>query len=175
MARSLSSPSVSSSPKGTKAKQKNKNNIDHNNDHRGQEEAPFFSRARFGPGMISIFAILVAILLVLLFYLKLYYFAIVPALVVVLLFTVKYFETIKLHSAEERKLVGQKCLVIKKVARNARGLVRVYRDNGELDSELWSAELSDKEEDASTEIGENIVAKVVGMKSIVLLIERESA
>lgn len=49
--------------------------------------------------------------------------------------------------------------------------MKVYNDGGQLDSELWSAELA--QGDDEEEIAENQTAKVVGIRSIILLIEKE--
>ncbi len=125
--------------------------------------------ARFGPGIVSVLSILVVVSVVLVFYFKLYYLAILPATVALVLFGVKYFELIQSGKPTERKLIGQKCLVLRKVSRNERGIVRVYRDDGKLDSELWSAELASNGE----EIQENHAARVVGIRSIILLIENK--
>ncbi len=62
--------------------------------------------------------------------------------------------------------------MIKKVGSGGRkGIVKVYNDGGQLDSELWSAELA--QGDDEEEIAENQTAKVVGIRSIILLIEKE--
>ena len=132
------------------------------------DQAPFFSRGRFGPGMISILSILVALVIILIFYLKLYYLAFLPAIVAIFLFGVKYFELIQSPKPTEKKLIGQTCLVIKKVTRNERGIVRIHKEGGDLDPELWSAELATID---NTEIQENQTAKVVGIRSVILLIE----
>jgi membrane protein implicated in regulation of membrane protease activity len=130
------------------------------------EEAPFFSRARFGPGMITILIILVFLVAVTILS-KLYYLAILAATVAIGLFTVKYFEQIQSGKAEERKLIGQTCLVLKKVTASERGVVKVYTESGRLDPELWSAELASK--DAIIEEGK--LARIVGTRGIILLIE----
>lgn len=119
--------------------------------------------------MISVLSILIVLFIFLVFYIKLYYLAILPALVAALLFSVKYFELIQSGKPAEKKLIGQKCLVLKKVAGNERGIVRVYRDDGKLDPELWSAELATN----GAEIQENQLARIVGMRSIILLIEAQ--
>ena len=118
--------------------------------------------------MISVLSILI-VLFISLVYIKLYYLAILPALVAALLFSVKYFELIQSGKPAEKKVIGQKCLVLKKVAGNERGIVRVYRDDGKLDPELWSAELAAN----GAEIQENQFARIVGMRSIILLIEAQ--
>ena len=119
--------------------------------------------------MISVLSILIVLFIFLALFIKLYYLAILPALVAAVLFSVKYFELIQSGKPDEKKLIGQKCLVLKKVAGNERGIVRVYRDDGKLDPELWSAELAKN----GAEIQENQFARIVGMRSIILLIEAQ--
>jgi membrane protein implicated in regulation of membrane protease activity len=129
-------------------------------------QAAFFSIARFGPGMIIVLSILI-VLLVLLVYIKLYYLAFLPAIIAVLLLTAKYFELIEAPNPTDQRLTGKTCLVVKRVTRNERGIVKVYSDSGKLESELWSAELAaDKDE-----IKEDQIARIAGMRSIILLIE----
>jgi len=39
---------------------------------------------------------------------------------------------------EERKLAGRRCLVVKAVMKETRGIVKLYRDNGKIDpSYVW--------------------------------------
>jgi hypothetical protein len=61
-------------------------------------------------------------------------------------------------------LIGQSCLVVKKIMPGERGVVKVYREDGRLDPELWSAE-------SKLAIDENQTARIVGMRSIILLLE----
>lgn len=68
----------------------------------------------------------------------------------------------------ERKIVGQKCLVIKRISKGERGIVRIYKESGDLDPELWSAE-----GEKGTEIEENRIAKIVGIRSIIVPIEQD--
>jgi membrane protein implicated in regulation of membrane protease activity len=137
-------------------------------DNQKIRQAAFFSKARFGPGMISVLSILIALILALVFFVKLYYLAILPATAAIVLFAVKYFEMIQSGRPTERKLIGQTCLVLKKVAKNERGIVRVHREDGRLDPELWSAELVRRD---GSEIDEKQTARIVGMRSIIVLIE----
>lgn len=78
--------------------------------------------------------------------------------------SVKFFEKIEYEKPKERKLIGQRCLVVKKIMPGERGVVKVYREDGRLDPELWSAE-------SKLAIGENQTARVVGTRSIILLLE----
>jgi membrane protein implicated in regulation of membrane protease activity len=95
------------------------------------------------------------------------YLGILVALVAIAIFSVKSFERIEFGKAEEKKLIGQRCFVVRKISPDRRGIVRVYRDDGKLDPELWSAESVT----SRTEIDENQTAIIVGMRSIILLVE----
>ncbi len=118
--------------------------------------------------MIIVLSILIVLLIVLIYFM-IYYLAALAAVVAIVLFVVKYFEPVRIAKPEDRKLIGQKCLVIHRVRRGGRGIVRAYNENGQLDPELWSAELATNSE----EILENQTARVVGIRSIILLIEKE--
>jgi|GEM_PF-1991556 hypothetical protein len=131
------------------------------------QNVPFLSFARFGPGSIILLSLL-ALFAILLFIFGLRYLAILPAVSAILIFAVKSLEVLQLGSPDDKNPIGKKCLVIKKVSSRERGLVRVYQKDGSLNPELWSAETT-----GHFEIEEGRTAKVVGMKSIVLLIERD--
>jgi hypothetical protein len=126
--------------------------------------ASFFSVARFGPGAIIIFALLL-LFAALLYFIGYRYLAIGPiavALIIFLVLSVQIIDEAKL----ERKIVGQKCLVIKKISKGDRGIVKVYKEDGDLDHELWSAEGLN-----GAEIQANSVARIAGIRSIILLVE----
>jgi membrane protein implicated in regulation of membrane protease activity len=91
------------------------------------------------------------------------YLAIISGSTGLVLFAVKSMEIIRLARVEERKLIGQRCLVIKRVGKAGTGVVRVYDRTGRLNPELWSAE-------STCEIPEGEEAQIEGMRSIVLLI-----
>lgn len=129
------------------------------------------SFARFGVGSIFLLSILAG-LSILLFLLKLDYFAIVMALTAVVIFAVKSLERIQVARPEERKLVGQTCLVIKQVTKAEKGIVKIFKDDGSLDYELWSAELHPTQIILKhIGIPENEIARVVGIRGITLVIE----
>lgn len=132
-----------------------------------QRNASFFSVARFGPGAIIILALLI-LFAVLLYYIGHEYLATLPIAVAIIIFLVMSVQKID-EKKYERKIVGQKCLVVKKISKGERGIVRIYKDNGDLDPELWSAEGVN-----GSEIEENSTAKVVGIRSIIVLVERDS-
>ena len=73
-------------------------------------------------------------------------------------------EKIRLSRPMERKLVGQTCLVVKNIQAGKPGIVKLFRPDGTLDQELWSAESTSK-------IGEGSKTKVVGQRAVVLLVE----
>ncbi|MHB8700484.1 MAG: hypothetical protein ACYC7D_05640 [Nitrososphaerales archaeon] len=124
------------------------------------------SLSRFGPGTILILSAL-AILAVLLFSIRIDYLGYFVVLAAVLILGIKSVEILQLGKPEPRIFIGQKCLVVKKVTRNERGIIKVYRD-GHLDPELWSAESVN-----GCEIDEGSVARIAVMRSIIVLIEKE--
>ena len=121
------------------------------------------SKARFGPGSIVIFSLLAAggILFLVLGekYLSLMFFG-----TFALIFGIKSFEVLQLVEPEERNFTGRKCYVVQGLAKGKRGIVKVYAENGSLGSELWSAE-------SYQNITEGSVAKISGVRSIILLID----
>jgi len=130
-----------------------------------ETNASFFSLMRFGPGTIAIFAMLLVLALGL-YFAHIGYLAILVGAVLVLIFIVKSIEVINPGLPEERKLAGSSCLVVKDVTKETRGIVKLYRDNGELDPELWSAELVEGEE-----IQEGSNARAVAARGIILRVE----
>ncbi len=134
-----------------------------------QRNVAFFSLARFGPGSIATLSLL-ALLAAALYLLGLKYFSILPAASCVLIFAIKSVEILQLSRPEERRFVGKRCLVIKRVGVDQRGVVKVYRDGTNLDPETWSAELA-----CGGMIEEGKTAKIVGMRSIVLQVEDDSS
>jgi membrane protein implicated in regulation of membrane protease activity len=131
---------------------------------KARSEAPLFSRARFGPGSIA-FLSLIAIIAILFYLFSLKTFALLLGSVGVLLFGVKSMERIEVTRIEERKLVGETCRVVKPVRKGKPGIVRLVKPDGTMRSELWSAE-------SANDIGVGEQARVVGRRSVVLLIDR---
>lgn len=139
---------------------------------RDGERTPFFSRARFGPGMIGVLSIMIILAITMAFYFRLYYLAIIPSLAACGLFLVKYFETIQSGTIEPRKLIGQTCIIVKQISRSDRGVVKVYKSDNSLDPELWSAELAESTKGTIMKIEPNQTAMVVGMRGgVILLVE----
>lgn len=130
-----------------------------------ETNSSFFSLMRFGPGTIAILAILLVLALGM-YFAHIGYLAILVGGVLVLIFIVKSIEVINPGLPEERKLAGSSCLVIKAVTKETRGIVKLYRDNGELDPELWSAELAEGEE-----MPEGSKARVVAARGIILQVK----
>jgi len=130
-------------------------------------EASLFSLVRFGPGAITILSF-ITIMAILFYVLGQRTFALLLSGLAVLFFAVKSMERIQLPRTEEKKLIGEMCLVVKAVRRGQQGVVRVLRHDGTMESELWSAESED-------EVEEGTKARVIGMRSIVLLIVSSTA
>ena len=124
---------------------------------------PYFSTSRFGPSTIVLLAIL-AIASFVLYRLGAFVFAGTLLACDALILAVKSFEVLRYGRPEERKFEGKRCTVIIETDRGKRGVVRMIRDNGMVDPELWSAE-------AKTRIGVGEEAMVTGIESIVLHIE----
>lgn len=91
--------------------------------------ASLLSWVRFGPSSILILCAIT--FLTIEFYLTGHiYLAIMSGAVDLVIFTVKSMEIIQLVHPEERKLTGQRCLVIKKMGKGKSGVVRVYDRTG---------------------------------------------
>lgn len=132
------------------------------------QSAPFLSLARFSPGTLLLLSILTGLSAILIQEKILYLaIAILPVFIVVLI--VKTTEQIQIGEPVERKLVGRRCLVIMKVTKGQRGVVKLFRDDGSMDHELWSAEIEPVPVSEDTAIYENEVAIVVGIRGITLL------
>ncbi|MHB2037041.1 MAG: NfeD family protein [Nitrososphaerales archaeon] len=93
-----------------------------------------------------------------------------PAAGGIAILAIKFSESIELSKPEEKRLVGKRCLVIIRVSPEQRGVVKVYNGESYLDPETWSAESAYGEV-----IEEGKVAKVVGMRSIILEVEEDSS
>jgi len=128
---------------------------------KARSKASLFSRARFGPGSI-VFLSLIALTAILFYLFGLKTFGLVLSGVGVLFFGVKSMGRIEVSRIEERKLVGETCQVVKPVGRGQRGIVRIVKPDGTIESELWSAE---------SVIGVGEQARVIGRRSIVLLVD----
>jgi hypothetical protein len=97
-----------------------------------------------------------------------HYLAILPIVTGSLIFVVKAGEIIQLDRPKERQIVGKRCLVVKRASREKAGVVRLYSDEGSLDPETWSAELA-----RGDTIEEGITARVTGIRSIILIIDKD--
>ena len=125
--------------------------------------APWLSFARFGPGFIAVLS-MITLATIALYVVGHPYLAFIAGIIGVNLFGVKSMEIIQLSRPEKRELIGQKCVVVKEIAKGRTGIVQVYGGNGRIDPELWSAE-------SSLDLYEGQIGQVVGMRGIVLLIE----
>jgi hypothetical protein len=77
------------------------------------------------------------------------------------IFAIESSETIQLDRVKERRIVGARCLVLKRASATERGLTRLFKADGRLDPELWSFEAASLVEEGET-------ALVRGMKSVIL-------
>lgn len=138
-------------------------------DRTEEEEDGYRSRfsnyGRFGPIVYVRLAVLVIISLIL--YVEgLALFAVIPVFLAILAFIMRCLYVYQRREPDDRVLVGGTCLVIKSVSKEERGIVKVYKKNGWLDHELWSAESNNGEM-----LEEGKEAKIVGLRSIILLVE----
>ncbi|MDG6924217.1 MAG: hypothetical protein JRN67_13120 [Nitrososphaerota archaeon] len=124
---------------------------------------PYFSTSRFGPGTIGLLIVL-SIATIVLYRIGTYFYAGMLLVSVVLIFGVKSIEVLRAGRPEQRSFVGKKCKVVVEVNKEKRGVVKLIRNDGSIDPELWSAE-------ANTSIGIGEEARVVGINSIILLVE----
>lgn len=128
-----------------------------------RSNVPLFSLVRFGPGSIMLLSF-IGMTTIVLYLSGLKYVAVLTGSMGILLFGVKSMERIQLSYPKERKLVGETCIVVKRVERGQQGIVKICLPDGRPDPELWSAE-------SEHEIEKGKKAKVTGIRSIVLLIE----
>lgn len=129
--------------------------------------APFFSWTRFSPSSLAIFALLL-IMTLLLFKFKLWYIALLPIVVAILILYVKSMEIIKIEEIETVQIVGKRCYVLKEVSSSHTGVVRIYKNNGRLSHETWSATTSQNHA-----IKEGTTAHVKGTSGIQLIVEQD--
>ena len=125
--------------------------------------APFLSKVRFGPGVISLLVV-IFLLGAALYFWRHVYLAASFGIIGVLLIGVKSMEIIQLSRPEERRLVGRRCLVVNGVGKGKTGVVRVYDWTGRLDPEFWSAK-------SEYSISSGQEAEVAEIRTIVLIIK----
>ena len=129
--------------------------------------ATFFSWTRFSPSTLIIFALLF-IMAFLLFRFRFWYIAPLPIAVALLILYVKSMEVIKIEKLESVQIIGSKCYVIKEISGSEIGVVRLFRNNGKMSHETWSATT-----DSSKTIKEGTTAKVSGVRGIQLIVEED--
>ena len=129
--------------------------------------ATFFSWTRFSPSTLAIF-VLLSIMALLLFKLKFWYVAPLPLAVALLILYVKSMEVIKIEKIEPVQIVGKKCYVIKEISNSELGVVKLFRNNGKLSHETWSATTN-----SGKAIREGTTARVDGMRGIQLIVEQD--
>jgi hypothetical protein len=120
----------------------------------------FFTIARFEPDTLAVFGLLVAATAALLAFGSVY-LSLLTSGVLLLIFAIESSETIQLDRAKERRIVGARCLVLKRASATERGLARLFKADGRLDPELWSFE-------AASPVEEGETALVRRMRSVIL-------
>ena len=121
----------------------------------------FFTIARFGPDTLFIFTLL-STLAAGLYYWGLWYLSLSVVLTLAVLLIVESTETISLSRAEDRQILGARCLVLQSASPERMGIVRLFSSNGNLDPELWSTDYSK----VRLETGK--IGVVTGMNSVIL-------
>jgi membrane protein implicated in regulation of membrane protease activity len=128
-------------------------------------DSRFSNYVRFGP-IVYVRVIALGVVALLLYAFGYALFAVIPIVLAVLGVLARSLYVYQRRQPDDKVLVGGRCLVIKGISKEERGIVKVYKKDGLLDNELWSAE---------TKNGENLVegkdAKIVGLRSIILLVE----
>ena len=129
------------------------------------QKLPFFGYRRFGPGrLLRIF-----LLVLMSFFLYAFgyaIFAIIPVILAIFTVLTNSLVVFQPRKPDQRLIVGGKCHVIRNISRAQRGVVKVYKQDGNFDHELWSAESAN-----GVMIEEGRDAKVVGIRGIILQVE----
>lgn len=125
--------------------------------------APLFSSARFDEDSIIIYPLLIAITAGL-YFSGFTYFAIIPAVVLLMIFVVEASERVILVSYRRVQIVGNKCMVMKRVSYGEKGVVKIIDNTGMAQWELWSAESNYPFEEGS-------IARVKKINGLFLQIE----
>jgi hypothetical protein len=129
------------------------------------QKLSFFRYRRFGPGaLLRIF--LLALLSFFLYAFGYAIFALIPVILVALTVLTNSLVIFQPRKPDQRLIVGGKCHVVRNISRAQRGVVKVYKQDGNFDHELWSAESANGEI-----IEEGRDAKVVGIRGIILQVE----
>lgn len=145
------------SPKNVKLREKRSIETD--------QKLPIFSYRRFGPGgLLRIF--LLALLSFFLYAFGYAIFAIIPIILAVLTVLTSSLVIFQPRKPDQRVIVGGKCIVIRNISKAQRGVVKVYKEDGNFHHELWSAESAN-----GAMIEEGRDAKVVGIRGIILQVE----
>ena len=142
----------------------------HSKENHGKKEEDrynsFFSNYRRFSFIVIVRISALLIVCVILYAEGLALFAIIPAILVVLTILMRSLYVYQRRQPDDKVLVGGKCLVIKSISKQERGIVKVYKKKGWLDHELWSAETNNGER-----VEEGTDSKIVGLRSIILLVE----
>lgn len=125
--------------------------------------APLFSSARFDEDSIFIYPLL-AIFAVVLYLTGPRYFALVPIVAIVAIFLIEALERVRLDPLSPPGIVGERCVVVRRVSREERGVVRLVGRGGVPKWELWSAE-------SSLPLKEGSVARIKGKEGLFLVVE----
>ncbi len=125
--------------------------------------APIFSSARFDEDSIIVYPLL-SIVTAGLYFSGYKYFALIPALILVMIFTIEVSERVILVPLKKVRVLGNKCVVMKRVSYGEKGVVKIIDNTGLPQWELWSAQ-------SSYDFEEGSIAKVKEVDGLFLQIE----
>jgi membrane protein implicated in regulation of membrane protease activity len=125
--------------------------------------APVFSSARFDEDSIIVYPLLI-ITTAGLYFGGFPYFALIPALVLVMIFVVEVSERVILVPLKKAQILGNKCMVMKRVSYGEKGVVKIIDNTGISQWELWSAE-------SNYDFEEGSIARVKNVDGLFLQIE----
>ena len=101
--------------------------------------APMFSSARFDEDSIIVYPLLI-VATAGLYFSGFEYFALIPALVLVMIFAIEVSERVILVPLKKVQILGNRCMVMKRVSYGEKGVVKIIDNAGISRWELWSAQ-----------------------------------
>jgi membrane protein implicated in regulation of membrane protease activity len=125
--------------------------------------APIFSSARFDEDSIIVYPLL-TIVTAGLYFSGFPYFALIPALLLAMIFAVEISERVILVPLKKVQVLGNKCMVMKRVSYGEKGVVKIVDNAGISQWELWSAE-------SNYDFEEGSIARVKKVDGLYLQIE----
>lgn len=125
--------------------------------------APILSSARFDEDSIIVYPLL-SIVTAGLYFSGFEYFALIPASVLVMIFVVEASERVILVPLKKAQVLGNRCMVMKRVSYGENGVVKIIDNSGVSQWELWSAH-------SNYDFEEGSIARVKKVDGLFLQIE----